>query len=285
MISDKLFSVENAFENRPVLPSAIIMQIAELSLIRNGEMHEHMQFCDEITYVVSGKATVYYDGHTHELTKGQIHYIKQGPMHRIMVDSEQNFHYCCIGFLPNLLEESTKPFFNTIQQKKEFIITDDGSVQPIFHSMLDELLLYNAESIPMLQCYFCQLLIKTCRILNGEPKNVSAGAVFHTSGQAAYQALKYIDKNYMKITTIKNIARDLSYSEYYLSHTFKEKNGITMKDYIVKKKIVTAMELLEKSNMSISDISEHLHFSSLHSFGIAFRRYTNMSPSEFRKTK
>lgn len=284
MLSEVLFSVENKIENRPVLPSADIMQIAELSLIRNGEIWEHPQFCDEITYVISGKATVYYDGHTRELTKGQIHYIKQGPMHRIVADAEQNFHYCCIGFLPNLQEESTRPFFNIIQHMKEFVIMDDDSVKPIFHSLLDEILLYNsAENVTMLQCYFCQLLIKICRILNGNSKTASAKPAFHASGQAAYQALRYIDKNYMKITTIKNIARELSYSEYYLSHTFKEKVGITMKDYILKKKIMTAVELLEKSNMTISDISEHLHFSSLHSFGIAFKRYMNMSPSEFRK--
>ncbi len=284
MISNKLFSFENTFfENRPHLPSADITQIAELSIVRNGEMYEHEQYCDEITYVVSGKATAYYDGHTCELKKGQIHYIKQGSTHRIVVDSEQNFHYCCIGFIPNLQEESTRPFFETIRQLKEFVIMDDGSVQPIFNSLLDELLLYNAESITMLQCYFCQLIIKICRILNGNPHISSAKPVFNSSSQAAYQALKYIDKNYIKITTIKNIAKELSYSEYYLSHIFKEKTGITMKEYILKKKVMTSVELLKKSNMSISDISDHLNFSSLHSFGIAFKRYMNMSPSQFRE--
>ena len=87
----------------------------------------------------------------------------------------------------------------------------------------------------------------------------------------------------MRIANVKQVSDVLSYSEYYLSHVFKEKMDMTMKDYLMQKKIMTAIELLKESNMCISEISEQLHFSSLHSFGVAFKRYMGMSPSELRK--
>ena len=58
---------------------------------------------------------------------------------------------------------------------------------------------------------------------------------------------------------------------------------MTLKEYLMQKKLITAIELLENSNMKISDISDQLHFASLHTFGLAFKRHTGVSPSQYRK--
>ena len=43
------------------------------------------------------------------------------------------------------------------------------------------------------------------------------------------------------------------------------------------------IEIAQKADMRpITEIAEHLSFSSLHAFGIAFKRYMKMSPSEYR---
>lgn len=281
---DRIFAYDKVFTKGQLhLPSAHIIQIAELSLISSGEVCDHAQSCDEITYVISGSATVYYNEHSCKLTKGQIHYIKQGPTHRIVADPDHNFHYCCIGFLPNPEEKSTQPFFQAIRNIDEFVVTDENSISALFNSLLEEFFLSDIESNTMIQCYFCQLLIKLHRILNGRFQKKFIKPDLRFSNQAVYQALKYIDKNYIKITTIKSIAKELSYSEYYLSHIFTEKMGFTMKEYILRKKLTTATELLETTNMSISDVSDQLHFPSPHSFSRVFRNHMNMSPSEFRR--
>lgn len=282
----KLFSYDKSFAHGQLhIPSADIMQVAELSLIRGCEIFEHEQYCDEITYVISGKANVEYDGVSRELTKWHIHYIKKGSLHKITADNEQNFHYCCIGFYPNYQEESTRFFYKMLDSINDFVVSDDGTIHSIFNNILNEIFLNDTESITMLQCCFCQLLVKMYRLLNHQNKRTLYDLQSNSSlsNSTVYKTLKYIDKNYIKITTIKNLAAELSYSEYYLSHIFKEKMGITIKEYIQKKKIATAAELLKHSNMSISDIAEHLHFASLHSFGTAFKKNMGMSATEYRK--
>lgn len=55
--SSKLFAFDNLFfEKHLYLPTGILFQVSELSVIRGGEILEHIQTCDEITYVISGKA-------------------------------------------------------------------------------------------------------------------------------------------------------------------------------------------------------------------------------------
>lgn len=281
---DRFFDYNNWFAHEQMqLPSANILQIAEVSLIKEGEILSHIQCCDEITYAISGKATVYSGNSSFKMTAGQIHYIKQGQEHRIIADTDHHFHYCCIGFIPNKNYEDIRMFFDIIRNKKDFLVKDEGDIRTLVDLLINESFHHDDKSNTMVHFYFCQILTLLYRILNGQAEKKTNRISPSSSSQAVYRTLKYIDRNYMKLNTVKEIAAELSYSEYYLSHIFKGKMNMTIKDYLLQKKIMTATELLTHSNMSISEIVEQLNFSSLNTFGDAFKRHTHMSPTEFRR--
>lgn len=280
----KLFSYGKSAQKVQLHISAgSIVQMVEVSVVRSGEITEHLQACDEITYVVSGKARVYSGEECFEMSAGQIHYIKEGMKHKIVADDNHNFHYYCIGFRLNQEYEDVKSFTNIVKDTKHLIAKDDGRIKSLFASMLNEYFTFDAESPRMINYYFCQMLITLYRIICGNSQDNSLKLNATSNSHVVYHILKYIDRHYLTITNVKEIAQALSYSEYYLSHIFKEKMDMTIKDYLMQKKIATAVELLQSSNMSVSDIAEQLNFSSLHSFGQAFKRYMNMSASDFRK--
>lgn len=283
-VSNKLFSNEKAFSRGQMqIPAGEIYQIAELSLMRGTEVASHYQFCDEITYVVSGKATIYSGDECREISAGQIHYMKKGPNHRIVADPDQNFHYYCIGFSLNSDYAPIQVFLNAVKDIPSFFVEDEGNIKMLFGLLMNEFFIRDGESDLMIHFYLCQMLILLYRILTGKSKEKLSTINTSSSNHAVYRTLKYIDKHYIKLTSVKQIAKDLSYSEYYLSHIFKEKMDVTMKDYLMQKKIMTAAELLQNSNMSVSEIAEQLHFSSLHSFGTAFKRYMGDNASDYRK--
>lgn len=283
-ITSTLFSYDRRFSKGQMrTPSAEIMQIAELSLIRSGEITEHIQKCDEITYAISGKATIYSGDTCYPMEAGQIHFIRNGEQHRIVADKDENFHYCCIGYLPDENCESIQVFLQTIQGQKSFLIEDMGSIRRLFFLLIDEFYIRDEESNEMIHLYFCQMLISLYRILSGKSVRKLNKQNKSASNHAVYQALKYIDREYLNISKVSEIAEALSYNEYYLCHIFKEKMEMTLKEYVMQKKLITAMELLESSNMRISDISDQLHFTSLHAFDLAFKRYTGVSPSQYRR--
>jgi len=283
-INCKLFSNEHEFERGQLKTEvAEILQMSELSVVKCGEIPEHIQSCDEITYVVSGKGLVYSGEHVREMTAGQIHFIREGQYHKIVADANHNFRYFCIGFIPNTEHKNIQVFLNAVKDMDFFFMEDEGNIKKLFEMLLNEFYMRDEESNLMISLYLSQMLILLYRILTGKAKEKLSKINRSASNYIIYQALKYIDKEYLKITSVKQVAETLSYSEYHLSHIFKEKMDITIKDYIMQKKMITATELLENSNMSISEIAEQLHFSSLHSFGVAFKRYIGMSASEFRQ--
>ncbi len=283
-ISEKLFSYDKIFKQGQFeIPAGYILQISELSLIKSGEIPEHIQHCDEITYVVSGKATVYSGEESFELSAGQVHYIKEGQYHRIVADADSNFHYFCLGFTLKEDYAQLASFRNAVQGLPMFVTEDKGRIRSLFGQLLNESYFQDEESNNMIHFYFCQLLILLYRAMQGGANEKTVRMNNSASNHAVYQTLKYIDRNYITITSIQQIAKDLSYSEYYLSHIFKENMEMTMKNYLMQKKIMTAAELLKNSNMTISEIAEHLHFSSLHSFSEAFKRYMHTNARDFRR--
>ena len=82
-------------------------------------------------------------------------------------------------------------------------------------------------------------------------------------------------------------ARDLSalvgYTEYYITHKFKEETGLSVSDYVKHAKIERAKILLQSTELSIQELSEHLCFGSRNYFSRVFSEVVGCSPIEFRE--
>ncbi len=83
--------------------------------------------------------------------------------------------------------------------------------------------------------------------------------------------------------SIKWISEQVNYSDYYLSKLFKKEMGISIGDYVKRKKIGYAKILLLDTNRSIQDIAEDLSFSTSSRFTETFRKITGIPPKEYRK--
>jgi len=279
----KLFFYEKAMQKGELrIPAGDILQVAELAIAGESEIKPHIQICDEITYAISGKATVWSADRVFEMSAGQIHFIRRGEYHRIAADRGENFRYCCIGFLPDEHYREVGVFLDATRDRPDFLIGDEGNISMLFSLLIDEFHIRDAESDVMIHFYFCQMLIQMYRILSGKSREKLSRLNTSASNLAVYRALKYMDREFPNLTQARQVARAISYSEYYLCHAFKERMHITVKEYLMQKKIQMAAKLLEDSSMTVTEIGEHLSFASLHSFGIAFKRHMGVSPREYR---
>lgn len=281
--SSRTFSYDLLLADKKIsLPVGELFQVSELSVIRGGEIAEHSQYCDEITYVISGSAKFYSGDECTEIKRGQVHYIKRGLTHKIISGDDSNFRYICIGFLPCISNQNIKSFVDMRENTKFFVEDDDGSIRMLTELFLNEFYLSDKNNRTMIDLYLTQILISISRIYAGNTSYIDKKST-STSNYVVYNALRYIDREYMYITSVKSVAEELSYSEYYLSHIFSEKVGMSIKEYVIKKKLQSAVQMLKSTTLSISEIAEYLNFSSSHTFSQAFKKYYFLSPSEYRK--
>ncbi|WPX08375.1 AraC family transcriptional regulator [Anaerocellum danielii] len=94
---------------------------------------------------------------------------------------------------------------------------------------------------------------------------------------------EYIDNNYMEDIKMGDIAKKFFISESSLSRIFKNHFGVLPKEYLLSKRIQKAKEYLSISNLKISNIAMMCGFSSLQRFNDIFKKYTGLSPTQYRK--
>ncbi len=281
--NDRLFAFENMFGNGQMkIDIGEVLQVSELSVIRGGEISLHTQKCDEITYAISGSANVISGDQHSEIRAGQIHFIKNGQTHKIEASRNENFRYICIGYIPDEENETVKALYNSCKDASFFSVTDNGTVKILAEFLIREFYNYDEYSDEMINRYISQILTTIIRIRSDKDYVYNRNHSKKSGNHAMYKMLRYIDREYMQITSVKQIAQDLSYSEYYLSHLFHDKMGITLKEYLTKKKIGYAAELIRDGGLTVEQIADRLNFSCPRTFRRAFKQYTGMTPKEYK---
>ena len=96
-------------------------------------------------------------------------------------------------------------------------------------------------------------------------------------------ALKIIDYNYCTNISVEKIAEYLSVDPAYFSRKFTEKMHISPKQYIITKRIERAKELLCSTEANIFEISNSVGYEDQFYFYRIFKKYTKLSPSEYRQ--
>ena len=97
------------------------------------------------------------------------------------------------------------------------------------------------------------------------------------------RTIDYISEHLHQRIMMQELANYLSLSVAYLSRLFKLETGVTLSEYINMKKVEAASNMLQYSEYSDLQISTLLSFSSQSYFIKVFRKYTGMTPKEYKK--
>ena len=96
------------------------------------------------------------------------------------------------------------------------------------------------------------------------------------------QAISYIEKNLYDEIEYKEIDKIILSSTDILQRFFMLNTGITLTEYIRRRKLNEAVKSLRNSNEKIIDIAVKLGYGSSDSFSLAFKKLYGISPSEAR---
>lgn len=95
--------------------------------------------------------------------------------------------------------------------------------------------------------------------------------------------LNYIDDNLYSKISINDLAYKFNYNKDYIMRLFKREIGITIIDYINKKRIFNSLKDLKNGNDTIILISINYGFYSLEYYSEIFSKVMGVSPTIYRK--
>jgi len=97
-----------------------------------------------------------------------------------------------------------------------------------------------------------------------------------------WKARKFIEEQSDEALSLTKVAKFSNISANHLSEKFKEVTGINFVDYVAHIRVGKASDLLQNSNLRISEIAFAVGFQSLSQFNRVFKKLTRKSPTEYR---
>ena len=101
--------------------------------------------------------------------------------------------------------------------------------------------------------------------------------------QQVQKCVDYIEMHLEEKICAADLAAQVGYTEYYLTHKFKEETGLSVTDYIKFAKIERAKVLLKSTGQTVQDIAAALSFSTRNYFSRVFQEVTGQTPMEYRE--
>ncbi|MBJ9989483.1 MULTISPECIES: helix-turn-helix transcriptional regulator [Paenibacillus] len=253
----------------------------------------------QIWYVSKGEFVHTISNRQYRIRQGDLFLVPPFTLHRVQAFETEGEILGC-EFMPAFINErfadpsGERRFFDA-EYLKHFSQSDctphsqiafDGVTDGRIRGLLQDMLGEYEERTPffeiVLKASLLQLLSIIIRQVNGEL--VKAGfQKIERYRDTMNKVVEYIDRNAHEDIKLEHICAISNMSKPTICRLFKEWTGKTFNRYLVDLRISNALVLLQRPSMSITDVCYATGFNELAYFCRIFKKYTGISPNQFRK--
>ena len=249
----------------------------EMTWDKKMDVHTH-DFI-EIEYVLSGSGVQIINGVEYPVRRGDLIYLQKNDYHTYRTDTYMEilnvvFYYTVFDEIRDILKLYTNRNeldFPTIMHVSG---TDMLYVEDLLLKAEKE---FDEERIGyyhILKSYLTILLIYLQRTRrHGQEHHYKLPAI-----------LEYVDRHYAEIS-LAETAEHFGYSPNYFSKFFRRETGTSFVDYVNKKRINKAVELLVATDKTVDAICSEVGFSDKKHFYELFKRHVGTTPGATRQRK
>lgn len=94
--------------------------------------------------------------------------------------------------------------------------------------------------------------------------------------------INYINDHYQTVT-LKKLSQEFSYNQNYISNKIKRQTGHTFKQLVELRRLAVAENLMIRTKLSASEISEVVGYQNFSSLYRLFEDYLNISSQEYKQ--
>jgi YesN/AraC family two-component response regulator len=151
-------------------------------------------------------------------------------------------------------------------------------MENVISSMVDEFTSKRTNYRTVLKGYLLVLLTKIFRSM----QNTDSADILKQMNRITPDILKYIEDKCFEKVTLQELAQKCFYSPTYFSRIFKDYCGISLTEFINKKRILEAARLIRETNFSIEEISHTVGYHDRKQFYKVFKEHMGITPSSLR---
>lgn len=256
----------------------------------------HWHYFAEFIYMLHGSAEMTADNHTYLVREGDLMIFAPACVHSILAVNGELPVYAVLKFdlskFPSISSYSPSPsgIFryaseNNMRMHFDAAHTSDMECGAIFENCIHEIQDYQYGYDVMLRSQIYQLMFKIIRAWIADGLNIDKCAIRTESDYRVDNITEYIDHHTTEKIKVSDIAEvcHLSYSAF--AAKFRERYGISCKEYIERMRIYKAEEYLLFTDDDINYIGQETGFSDCSHFIKCFKKYRGVTPKQFRLQK
>lgn len=280
-------------KHRIKIPCMTAPFVCEADRCAAGENEIHIDRifgCNVVIMLLKGSMEIIEDGVCCSLTAGDIFFLKSGVHHWGEKPFERGTvwyyaHFLCpepeTDMFPNeppqvtdtervyLQTSDTRQFFELPKLLKRQEYSDHEHIEQLFRRLSAA---HNSGDI--LQASALLLNIFSDIIGRGGKNSVNV---------YADRIKDHIGERYAEEITSADIEKLCGISYKHICTVFKEHTGMTVKKYLICKRIEAACRLLEETSLTVSEIAEKVGMGDVYYFSRIFSREKGCSPMKYRK--
>lgn len=235
--------------------------------------HEHHEF----VYITNGTGLFIINGEQLSVCNGDLIVATPNTLHTLL--SDQGIDYHCLLIRPDFFASDN---IDTLSFKS--LVKNDAAIGEIFTELKREYVNDAAASDIMKKSIVYKLIAHLAR--NHLRSFLSKDDIERRS--AALSRMKriedFVSQNYKNKISTLHLAKIFYVSENHFCRLFKNTVGISPIDYINEYRVGKAELLLQKTDLTISEVANEVGFENVNYFSRVFRKIKRISPSEYRRS-
>ena len=254
--------------------------------MENPHHHDAVEFI----YVAEGACRLHFAHNVIKPSKNDLIVVSSNSIHSCDVTGKNGCTLINIHLLlknnivvTSVDHEFFSGFFQTIFSRDSFVrFFNCIDIHPVIKNITEELEAQRPCYEDVVSNDIEKMLIVLCRQFNSRSQ-----LSLHT-GFSSYirTAVSYIENLITEDLSADSIAAAVHISPDYLMHLFRNEMGISLMDYVRRKKIEFSRDLLARTSMKIIDVASEAGFTNAQHFSTVFKRYTEgLTPRQYREQR
>ena len=248
----------------------------------------------EMLYVDRGAIIAITDGIGCELSEGMVIFHEPGDLHAHISNREVSNNMFVVTFTTSspamdffkkkifTLDKTSRMLLSLFMQEARGAL---GEIQGDYKNR--HALSFDSEaefgSVQLMASHLEELFIKLIR--SGGDRIHSSDESRRIAKNSTVESIEdYLRTNVYKSLDMSEICGRFHIGKSQLSLIFKECTGKSLMHYYAELKIEEAKRLLADNNLSVSEISDSLGYSGIHSFSRSFKKATGFSPTSYKES-